>query len=334
MTIPDSPALDLDALTALEQAVPAAPWRVAESSPAWGIRTEGGWELVYASYADSGPQVLAFVAAVRNQLPALVSALAERSAWTAPTRCAQQDCELPASLCHRHEGDRVAALERELAAAREQAEQAQAVVAAAYKFADEMALFCSPHGVSYRYAEQLRAALNEAGAASTAAPKADEPFTTPCVAAELGVAHPAHVVSAKSNVRCAGTEPLPTAAPDPDDDEIVPHLERVNPADLVAIAAIGAMPSVPDLFLPFDDEANAAPATAGTDEQTTTRHGWTSHGYACCGLAVIGERPNARARCMGNPRCPKCSDEADAIHAAPVSAVPATDDTGHGNGGA
>lgn len=76
MTIPDSPALDLDALTALEQAVPAAPWRVAESSPAWGIRTEGGWELVYASYADSGPQVLAFIAAARNALPALLSALA------------------------------------------------------------------------------------------------------------------------------------------------------------------------------------------------------------------------------------------------------------------
>lgn len=73
MTIPDSPALDLDALTALEQAVPAAPWRVAESSPAWGIRTEGGWELVYASYADSGPQVLAFIAAARNALPALPS---------------------------------------------------------------------------------------------------------------------------------------------------------------------------------------------------------------------------------------------------------------------
>jgi hypothetical protein len=95
-----------------------------------------------------------------------------------------------------------------------------------------------------------------------AAPQDDEWFTTPCVAAELGVAHPAH----------------PLGKPE------------------VRIACAGAVPG--------DGEQAAA-----------TSHGWTSHGYACCGKAKTGERPNARARCMGNPRCAKCKAEAERIHA-------------------
>jgi len=45
------------------------------------------------------------------------------------------------------------------------------------------------------------------------------------------------------------------------------------------------------------------------------RHGWTRHGYACCGWATIGDRPTTRHRCLGNPGCPECKTEADQIHA-------------------
>jgi hypothetical protein len=64
------------------------------------------------------------------------------------------------------------------------------------------------------------------------------------------------------------------------------------------------------------DAAPQVAAVPGDGEQAaTTSHGWTSHGYACCGKAKTGERPNARARCMGNPRCAKCKAEAERIHA-------------------
>lgn len=40
-----------------------------------------------------------------------------------------------------------------------------AVVAAAYAFADELAGYCSPHGVSFQYAERLRGLLDQTGGA-------------------------------------------------------------------------------------------------------------------------------------------------------------------------
>ncbi|MFH8380665.1 hypothetical protein ACH4E7_06945 [Kitasatospora sp. NPDC018058] len=48
------------------------------------------------------------------------------------------------------------------ATAVDRAEQVEARIAAAYRFADEMATYCSPHGVASLYAERLRAALDEA----------------------------------------------------------------------------------------------------------------------------------------------------------------------------
>ncbi|MFG3228141.1 hypothetical protein ACGF07_25615 [Kitasatospora sp. NPDC048194] len=45
---------------------------------------------------------------------------------------------------------------------RERAEQAEARIAAAYGFADEMATYCSPHGVASLYADRLRAVLDGA----------------------------------------------------------------------------------------------------------------------------------------------------------------------------
>jgi hypothetical protein len=44
----------------------------------------------------------------------------------------------------------------------------QAQVAAAYAFADELAGYCSPHGVSARYADRLRQRLDQAAAPQTA----------------------------------------------------------------------------------------------------------------------------------------------------------------------
>lgn len=172
MTIPDSPALDLDALTALEQAATPAPWRLDR-------------ECAYdecAVYSPNGAVGLAWslddaelIAAARNALPALLSALAaargERDHYLRSfSACCALNDRVHAKV--REQYDVIAHAKKQRDEAIEQAKQAQAVVTAAYKFADDMALFCSPHGVSYRYAEQLRAALDEAGATSAAAPKA------------------------------------------------------------------------------------------------------------------------------------------------------------------
>ena len=199
MTIPDSPALDLDALTALEQAASPAPWRAHHDEG----HLSAVWFTPYSCYVDITPAHADLIVAMRNHLPALLPALAaaraerdealetaeniviERDEWR---RIRDERTEQLAAMTHnfrssqgevqRLSGKYTSAMEEttrvrgELAEAREQAKQAQAVVTAAYKFADDMALFCSPHGVSYRYAEQLRAALDEAGATSAAAPKA------------------------------------------------------------------------------------------------------------------------------------------------------------------
>jgi hypothetical protein len=56
-----------------------------------------------------------------------------------------------------------------------------------------------------------------------------EPFTTPCVTAELGIAHPAHVLSAKANVNCAGAgagdgeQDTATTEPQRQCDRLLPH---------------------------------------------------------------------------------------------------------------
>lgn len=47
-----------------------------------------------------------------------------------------------------------------------------AAVRAAYTFADEMALYCSPHGVSAMYAERLRERLDQALRAAASHPNA------------------------------------------------------------------------------------------------------------------------------------------------------------------
>lgn len=68
----------------------------------------------------------------------------------------------------------------------------------------------------------------------------------------------------------------------------------------------------PDASCPQHGEATGA----GNGEQdTATTHGWTSHGYACCGKAKVGERPNERARCRGTHGCTTCQDQAAQIHA-------------------
>jgi hypothetical protein len=78
MTTTTAPT-DLDTLNALLDAMPDGPWRVAQSLPFPGIRTAAGWEVVYASYADTA-KVLEFIAAARNTLPALLDELAKTRA--------------------------------------------------------------------------------------------------------------------------------------------------------------------------------------------------------------------------------------------------------------
>lgn len=73
----DNPTLDVEALTALLADVPDAPWRVSPSLPSPSVRTEGGTELVFATWRDSGPAVLKLIATMRNQLPALLAKLDE-----------------------------------------------------------------------------------------------------------------------------------------------------------------------------------------------------------------------------------------------------------------
>lgn len=79
MTTTPAPT-DHDTLKTLLDAMPEGPWRVAQSQPNPGIRTAAGWEVVWATYADTGPKVLEFIAAARNALPALLDELAKTGA--------------------------------------------------------------------------------------------------------------------------------------------------------------------------------------------------------------------------------------------------------------
>lgn len=88
--------------------------------------------------------------------------------------------------------------------------------------------------------------------------------------------------------------------------------DRVSSAEAGPVKAAG-LRIVPRELL--DDDAPDIGAVLRHAAERPSRHGWTTHGYACCADATIGGRPTSRARCMGNPACPKCKTEADQIHA-------------------
>lgn len=44
-------------------------------------------------------------------------------------------------------------------------------------------------------------------------------------------------------------------------------------------------------------------------------HGYTNHGHACCGYAILGEEPPIKARCGGAGLCKACQRDLATIHA-------------------
>jgi hypothetical protein len=63
---------DIELLKKHDRIGMSAPWRVVDSLPTPGLRSQGGWEIAYASYGDSRKQ-LEMIADIRNALPDLIS---------------------------------------------------------------------------------------------------------------------------------------------------------------------------------------------------------------------------------------------------------------------
>ena len=63
------------------RAVPPGPWRAAVGSvPSAGVRTAAGWEVTHASYGDSGPAVVAYIALMDPTVAGLVADLLDEAA--------------------------------------------------------------------------------------------------------------------------------------------------------------------------------------------------------------------------------------------------------------
>lgn len=169
----DEDLADYAELKMLLGKLPAAPWRVAMSLPSRGIRSAAGWEVVQASYGDQ-PAVLEFIALARNQMPELLAEVQRLRA------SARRECT---ALCGDIERDR---------------DQLNAKLAAVRDFAEGMRGYCSPHGVSVHYADQLTAVLDATPAAVLPVlPKDDRGATRPV----LAVACP--TCQAKPGMACA-----------------------------------------------------------------------------------------------------------------------------------
>lgn len=214
-----------------------------------------------------------------------------------------------AVLQDRVDGDAWEQLTKQLA-------QANAKLAAVREFAEGMRGYCSPHGVSVHYADQLTAVLDATPAAVLPAlPKDDRGATRPV----LAVACP--TCQAKPGMACANR-----AAEHSHIKRRLAHSGAIitDPTPTVALtdADMADMGLDPETGLHVRPTPDAAPVVA---EEAPARHGYTEHGHHCCTLAPVGIRPHRVARCGGPILCAKCRASAAQLHAAPAVVPAATD---------